>query len=78
MSRPFQSDLRLGDYREVLAGVKADLIFASPPYNIGLPGPAKSGIRPGYEHSEGNSGYKDDLPEAKYQEQQVEFLIRQN
>jgi len=88
MSALLRIDLHHGDYRNVLADVKADLIFTSPPYNIGSKGLAKRGVgvRPGYEHRKGNfgwgaklwssiTGYPDSLPEDKYQDSQAEFLI---
>lgn len=37
--------IHLGDYRAVLAHVRADLIVTSPPYNIGSKAPAKRGPR---------------------------------
>src|SRR5262249_16156327 len=39
------ADLRSGDYRRVLNEVRADLIFTSPPYNIGSKQPRADGIR---------------------------------
>ena len=34
-----------GNYKNVIKGVKADLIFTSPPYNIGSKGKRKDGQR---------------------------------
>jgi DNA modification methylase len=71
--------LRLGDYREVLGDVKANLIFTSPPYNIGSRCPRKDGQRPSGSYDPKSFGairdYPDALPEAEYQDQQAAFLI---
>lgn len=70
-------DLLLGSYQDVLSDVKADLIFTSPPYNIGTGGPRRDGMRKnGYDVKSyaGITQYEDSLPEDVYQEQQVSFL----
>ena len=73
-------DLRLGSYSKVLADQVdcIDLIFTSPPYNIGSGGPRVDGFR----HKGGKdkksyggiTGYKDTLREGDYQESQIDFL----
>lgn len=72
-------DLRMGDYKEVLQDVKADLIFTSPPYNIGSRAARKDGYRRIGQYDPKSYGgitdYPDTLPEAEYQAQQTEFLI---
>jgi DNA modification methylase len=71
--------IHLGDYRKVLLGVTADLIFTSPPYNIGGPQPRRDGQRRrglfDARSFGGITGYADDMPEADYQESQAAFLI---
>lgn len=71
-------DLRLGDWRNVLGDVHADLIFTSPPYNIGSKSPAFTGRRQkgGFDRKSFRSisDYPDTLPEATYQQQQRKFL----
>ena len=73
-------DLRLGSYDNVLDDVQADLIFTSPPYNIGSKSPAKTGKRNAeagtYDPKSyrGIREYEDNLPEGEYQQQQIEFL----
>lgn len=74
-------DLYLGDYRDVLQAARADLIFTSPPYNIGSASEAKTGARSKklgtYDPKSyrGIREYEDDLPEPEYQEQQIKFLM---
>lgn len=71
--------LHNGDYCQALTG-QFNLVFTSPPYNIGSSGPAK--IR-GLRHIgifdpksyRGITDYADCLPEDAYQEQQRNFLI---
>jgi DNA modification methylase len=57
---------------------KVDLIFTSPPYNIGSKSPRIDGRRKqgGYDPKSygGITGYADSLPEDTYQDQQVAFL----
>lgn len=73
-------DLRNGSYATVLEDVRADLIFTSPPYNIGSASPAKTGKRSKKRGTydpksyRGIREYADNLPEEEYQRQQVEFL----
>lgn len=68
-----------GDYRTVLAGTVADLIFTSPQYNIGSGGRRNDGYRQRGEYDPKSFGgireYPDDLPEDQYQQEQVEFLL---
>lgn len=70
--------LHHGDYRKKLKHVAADLIFTSPPYNIGSGGPRKDGFRRQGKYDPksfgGITGYPDHLPEREYQKQQVDFL----
>jgi DNA modification methylase len=73
-------DLRLGDYRDVLADVRADLILTSPPYNLGPASRArKDGRRRLGEFDPKSFGgirdYPDALPEDEYQDQQASFLV---
>jgi len=72
-------NLYLGDYRTCLQNILADLIFTSPPYNIGSKSPRNDGVRRLGKYDPKSYGairdYPDDLPEDEYQEQQVEFLI---
>jgi DNA modification methylase len=73
-------DLRLGNYADTLSDAQADLILTSPPYNIGSKSPAKTGKRNAkagtYDPKSyrGIREYADNLPEAVYQQQQIEFL----
>lgn len=73
-------DLRLGSYAEVLKDQSnsLDLIFTSPPYNIGSKAPRSDGRRKAGKYDAksygGITGYADSLPEGVYQDQQVEFL----
>jgi hypothetical protein len=70
-----------GNYRDVLEDVAADLIFTSPPYNIGSKGERKSGATANkYGRTEIKSygaitDYPDSLPEPDYQQQQAEFFL---
>lgn len=74
------AEIRLGDYKQVLSDIQADLILTSPPYNIGSKGRAKTGNRNAklgtYDPKSyrGIREYEDNLPEEGYQEQQVNFL----
>ena len=67
-----------GNYKNVIKGVKADLIFTSPPYNIGSKGKRKDGQRRFGLYDAKSYGaihdYPDNLPEEEYQKQQVSFL----
>jgi DNA modification methylase len=67
-----------GDYKEVLDG-SFDLIFTSPPYNIGSKAPAKTGRRKygGYDAKSFRSitDYEDDMPEDEYQDSQWKFML---
>lgn len=69
-------DIRHGAWA---SDVAADLIFTSPPYNIGSKSPRKDGQR---KHGKfdaksygGITGYPDALPEDEYQDQQEQFLL---
>lgn len=72
--------IRLGSYQKALADQvgTVDLIFTSPPYNIGSKCPRIDGRRKdgGYDPKSygGITGYQDNLPEGDYQDSQVEFL----
>lgn len=73
-------DLRLGSYADVLTDQRAsiDLIFTSPPYNIGSKSPRIDGRRKEGQYDPksygGITGYADSLPEDTYQAQQAAFL----
>jgi site-specific DNA-methyltransferase (adenine-specific) len=71
--------IHCGDYKDVLSDVRADLIFTSPPYNIGSKSPRIDGFRKdgGYDPKSFGAirDYDDNLPEAEYQNQQADFLI---
>jgi site-specific DNA-methyltransferase (adenine-specific) len=71
--------IKHGDYREVLTGTAYDLIFTSPPYNIGSKGKRKDGCRKLGKFDPKSfgaiQGYSDKLSEDMYQQQQIEFLI---
>jgi site-specific DNA-methyltransferase (adenine-specific) len=70
--------IHAGDYREVINEV-ADLIFTSPPYNIGSKSPRIDGYRKNGKFDPKSFGairdYPDNMPEDKYQEQQIEFFL---
>jgi DNA modification methylase len=67
-----------GDYKKVIKDYIANLMFTSPPYNIGSSSPAKITNRKfgGYDSKSYRSirEYKDNLSEDRYQEDQIEFL----
>ena len=69
-----------GTWRDRLGHLSAtvDLIFTSPPYNIGSKSPRIDGRRKHGTYDPksygGITGYADSLPEDEYQRQQVEFL----
>jgi DNA modification methylase len=69
----------IGDYREVLSNVRPDLIFTSPPYNIGSKGLRRCGDRKNGVYDPKSysaiTDYPDSLPEEEYQRQQHEFLV---
>lgn len=73
-------DLRLGSYADVLTDQvnSIDLIFTSPPYNIGSKAPRSDGRRKSGQYDPksygGITGYADALPEDVYQNQQIDFL----
>jgi DNA modification methylase len=71
--------LHRGDYRKTLADVRANLIFTSPPYNIGSKAPRCSGFRKFGLYDPKSFGsirdYPDALPEEEYQNQQEQFLL---
>ena len=68
-----------GDYRAVLRDVCADLIFTSPPYNIGSKQARADGHRKHGRYDPKSYGairdYPDTVPEPEYQDQQAAFLI---
>ena len=71
--------LLCGDH-SLLRGVKdVDLVFTSPPYNIGSASPKKLKNRKGGEFDTKSfasvDGYPDNLPEPEYQDQQRQFLV---
>lgn len=72
-------DLRHGTFTTVLSDVKADLIFTSPPYNIGSKAPRRDGQRKDGKFDPksygGITGYADTLPKDVYQKHQVEFFL---
>ena len=71
-------EILLGDYRDTIGNVKADLIFTSPPYNIGSKAKRKDGLRKLGKYDPKSYGsitdYPDSLDEDEYQSQQVAFL----
>lgn len=74
-----QCRLHHGSYHEELDTVEADLIFTSPPYNIGSKAPRQDGQRKRGLYDAKSFGairdYPDDLPEAEYQDQQEQFML---
>lgn len=70
--------IHLGDYRDALGHVCADLILTSPPYNIGTQGPRQDGHRKRGKYDPksfaGVDGYADKMQETDYQDSQVAFL----
>ncbi len=74
-----QATLHLGHYAKVIPGT-FDLIFTSPPYNIGSDGPARlRGLRRfgiyDPKSYRGIQDYPDTLPENVYQKLQLAFLL---
>ncbi len=72
-------DLRLGSYEDVLGDVKADLIFTSPPYNIGsrsvrIDGNRKHGLYDAKSYG-AITDYPDSVPEDQYQDSQEKFFL---
>lgn len=66
-------EVRHGSYDAVLSDIEADLVFTSPPYNLGSQAPKKLGTRSvgGYDpKSYCMQGYPDALPWAEYMEGQ--------
>jgi DNA modification methylase len=67
-----------GDYRVVLKDVIANLIFTSPPYNIGSEGPSRTGFRKlglfDPKSYRGIRDYPDIVAEPEYQDQQAGFM----
>jgi DNA modification methylase len=70
--------VRLGSYADTITET-ADLIFTSPPYNIGSEGARRDGRR---KHGAFDpksygavTGYPDNLPEDEYQDQQAAFFV---
>jgi len=77
--KDFTAEMYNADYSLALTG-RFNLIFTSPPYNIGSSGPAKiKGLRSigifDPKSFRGVTDYADSLPEGEYQEQQRNFLI---
>jgi DNA modification methylase len=72
-------DIRLGSFAEVLTDVRANLIFTSPPYNIGSKAERADGVRSIGESDPKSYGsitdYSDNLPEWQYQMEQAQFMI---
>lgn len=75
---PTGINIYCGDYRKVLRDVQAQLIFTSPPYNIGSKSERKDGQRCKGKYDAKSFGgirdYADSLPEDEYQKQQATFL----
>ena len=73
------ADIRLGSYSDVLCDVRPNLIFTSPPYNIGSKAPRRDGFRRQGKFDPKSYGaitdYPDSLPEDEYQDQQAEFFL---
>lgn len=73
------TEIRLGDYERVLPDICADLIFTSPPYNIGSKAPKRTGFRKLGQYDPKSYGairdYPDDVPERVYQDRQAAFLV---
>lgn len=73
-------DIRHGSYTDALKDQVGtlDLIFTSPPYNIGSKAPRQDGQRKNGKYDPksygGITGYADSLPEDQYQQQQIELL----
>lgn len=73
--------LKLGSFDKVLANYTADLIFTSPPYNIGSKSPAKTGTRSAKKGTYDSKSYRgiceysDNMPEEEYQESQLNFIL---
>jgi len=63
----------------VLGHVTADLIFTSPPYNVGGKQARQDGRRKNGQYDQrsfgGITGYADSLPEDAYQDTQAQFLV---
>ncbi|MCP4165671.1 MAG: site-specific DNA-methyltransferase [Chloroflexi bacterium] len=72
--------IKKGTWQRNLKGITADLVFTSPPYNIGSKAARKDGYRAAGKFDPksygGITGYADNLPEEKYQAEQVAFLNR--
>jgi DNA modification methylase len=72
--------LYIGSWQDVSFPENIDLIFTSPPYNIGSRAPRKDGFRRFGQFDPKSfgaiRGYKDKLPEDDYQRSQKEFLTR--
>jgi len=72
--------LYLGSRNDILPDERVDLVLTSPPYNIGSKAPRKDGFRSQGKYDPKSfgaiRGYKDDLPEEVYQQQQKDFLIK--
>jgi site-specific DNA-methyltransferase (adenine-specific) len=72
-------DIRLGSYATALDDVQANLIFTSPPYNIGSKSPRIAGKRHAGIMDPKSYGaitdYPDNLPEIEYQDGQADMMI---
>lgn len=68
-----------GNYKSVILGQNFDLIFTSPPYNIGSQSPKKITNRKfgGYDSKSWGAieDYPDSINEDEYQQQQQDFLL---
>lgn len=74
-------EIRHGNWQRTLADVQGvNLVFTSPPYNIGSKSPRKDGQRKNGKFDPksygGITGYQDNLPEEEYQRGQIAFLNR--
>ena len=72
--------IKHGTWQQHLKDITADLIFTSPPYNIGSKAARKDGYRAQGKFDPksygGITGYRDNLPEDQYQSEQISFLNR--
>lgn len=73
------TSIRRGNYRDVLDDVQADLIFTSPPYNIGTTQARSDGKRRmglfDPKSFAGITGYDDAMPDDDYADSQEQFLL---
>ena len=77
--KEIKMEVMLGDYRFVLKDVIANLIFTSPPYNIGSKAERRDGFRKFGRYDPKSYGgiteYSDTLPEDVYQDEQAHFVM---